>query len=66
MDEYHTYSYCGPVVHFGKCVASKWKGETVDLSERKARSNLTYQVKKQMNLIAGTNISLPGSIKMVD
>ena len=61
MDEYHTYSYCGPVVHFGKCV-----GETVARSERKARSNLTYQVKKQMNLIAGTNISLPGSIKMVD
>lgn len=63
---YHKYSYDGPVLFFDKLVADHWKGETMAPSEKKARSNLSYQAKKQLNLIAGTNVSLPGKIKMVN
>ena len=63
-EEYHKYSYDGPVMFFDKLVADHWKAETMAPSERKAKSNLSYQAKKQLNLVAGTNVSLPGKIKM--
>ena len=66
MQEYHKYVYEGPVVFYDKCVASNWKGETMAPSESKAKSNLSYQAKKQMNLIAGTQVKLPGKVKMVN
>ena len=62
----YKYRYDGPVLYFDKLVADHWKGETIAPSEQKARSNLSYQAKKQMNLIAGTNVKLPGKIKMVN
>ena len=62
---YHKYTYDGPVMFFDKLVADHWKGETMAPSEQKARSNLSYQAKKQLNLIAGTNVKLLGKIKMV-
>lgn len=62
----HKYVYDGPVMFFDKLVADHWKGETMAPSEKKARSNLSYQAKKQLNLIAGTNVKLPGKIKMVN
>lgn len=65
-EEYHKYAYDGPVIFFDKCVADHWKGETMAPNEKKARSNLTYQAKKQMNLIAGTNVKLPGEIKIIN
>ena len=64
-EAYHKYVYDGPVMFFNKLVADHWKGETMALSESKARSNLSYQAKKQLNLIAGTDVKLPGKIKMV-
>lgn len=64
-ESYDKYTYDGPVMAFDKCVADHWKGETMAPSVKKARSNLTYQVKKQMKLVAGTKITLPGEIKMV-
>lgn len=64
-EEYQKYSYDGPVMLFDKCVADHWKGETMAPNQNKARSNLAYQAKKQMNLIAGSKVSLPGEIKMV-
>lgn len=63
--EYNKYIYDGPVMLFDTCVSNRWKGETVAPTITKARSNLTYQVKKQMNLVAGSRVSLPGEIKMV-
>lgn len=63
--ELNKYIYNGPVMQYNKCITGSWSGETVAPSEKKARSNLTYQVKKQMNLLAGTKVTLPGSIKMV-
>lgn len=64
-EEYHKYVYDGPVMFFNKLVADHWKGETMAPSENKARRNLSYQAKKQLNLIAGTDVKLPGKIKMV-
>ena len=65
-EEYHTYVYDGPVLEFDQCVTDRWKGETMAPTVRKARSNLTYQYKKQTNRVPGTQIKLPGKIKMVN
>lgn len=65
MEEMHKYAYDGPVMEFNRLLADHWRGETMASSEKKARSNLTYQFKKQNSRIAGTKITLPGKIKMV-
>lgn len=59
------YVYEGPIVIFDKCVCDHWHGETLAVSESKAKSNLIYQCKKQCNLVPGTKVTLPGKIKMV-
>ena len=41
------YSYDGPVMEFDNCVANRWIASTRAVSEKKARSNLTYQFKKK-------------------
>lgn len=64
MKDYHKYTYDGPVMEFDRLLADHWKGETMALSEKKARSNLIYQFKKQNSRIVGTKITLPGKIKM--
>ena len=56
------YSYVGPVFEFDTCVQRKWSGETMAVSEKKARSNLAYQWKKQNNRTASSKITLPGKI----
>lgn len=66
MQDYHKFIYDGPVMEFGKLLADHWKGETMAPSVDKARSNLTYQFKKKNNRIAGTHITLPGKIIMVE
>lgn len=65
-EPYQKFMYDGPVVAFGTCIANRWKGETMAPNEKKARSNLAYQFKKQNNKVAGTKITLPGKIKMVN
>lgn len=64
MQDYHKYTYDGPVMEFDRLLADHWKGETMAPSEKKARSNLIYQFKKQNSRIVGTKIILPGKIKM--
>ena len=64
MQDYHKYTYDGPVMEFNRLLADHWKGETMAPSEKKARSNLIYQFKKQNSRIVGTKITLPGKIKM--
>lgn len=59
------YSYDGPVVEFGTCIANHWKGETCAETSQKARNNLAYQYKKQHNKIAGTKIVLPGKLTII-
>lgn len=64
MNDYHKYTYDGPVMEFDRLLADHWEGETMAPSEKKARSNLIYQFKKQNSRIVGTKITLPGKIKM--
>lgn len=59
------YNYDGPVMEFDRCVSNNWRGTTYAASEKKARSNLAYQFKKQNNRIASTRISLPGKLMRV-
>lgn len=56
------YFYNGPVTEFGRCIAHIWHGTTCAVSERKARSNLIFQVKKELGKLPGSKISLPGKI----
>jgi hypothetical protein len=65
MQGYSKYIYDGPVLVFDKCVADHWRGETMAPSEKKARTNLAYQFKKQNNKVGGTKVSLPGTITKV-
>lgn len=60
------YIYEGPVKEFDKLVAEHWCGETFAPSEKKARSNLTYQYKKSHNKSTLTKITLTGSIIEID
>ena len=59
------YSYDGPVRVHDKLVTDHWRGETMAVSENKARSNLCYQYKKTHNLIAKVKVTLPGEIRMI-
>ena len=54
------YTYDGPVMNFGTCISDQWHGTTYAVSEKKARSNLAYQFKKNNNRITGSRITLPG------
>lgn len=54
------YIYEGPVMSFEKCLTSKWKSSTFASSEKKAKSNLIYQYKKENNLSKTYKINLPG------
>lgn len=58
------YSYNGPVCEFGKLVQNRWSGETIAVSESKARSNLIFQWKKKNNRATNSKVTLPGKIIM--
>lgn len=66
MSQWNKYSYNGPVEVFGKCVDNQWYGSTFAPSEKKARSNLEYQYKKQTGKTAATQVKLPGKITLVE
>ena len=59
------YSYDGPVMIFDTCVMERWTGTTYAVSESKARSNLTFRVKKELNKNASAKVTLPGKITLV-
>lgn len=58
------YLYDGPVMEFDTCVEGRWKASTYAVSEKKARSNLTFQYKRQSNRMPNTKISLPGKVTL--
>lgn len=58
------YSYDGPVCEFDKTIANCWHGETYAVSEKKARTNLAYQFKRDTGRVPRTKITLPGKIKI--
>lgn len=59
------YLYDGPVMEFDRCIANRWKASTYAVSEKKARSNLTYQYKKRNNKLPNTMITLPGQLILI-
>ena len=63
MQNYHKYSYDGPVMEFDNCIDSHWKGKTMASTDAKARANLTYQYKKMHGRVPSAKISLPGKLK---
>ena len=65
-EPYQKYAYDGSVLVFDTLVADRWKGETMAPNARKARSNLSYQFKKQSNRMPGVKVTLPGEVKMVN
>lgn len=60
--DYFEYLYDGPVMEFDKIIADRWSSSTYAPSEKKARSNLTYQFKKQFNRSQAAKITLPGKV----
>ena len=56
------YSYEGPVRVFDTCVNPRWKGQTWADSEKKARSNLSWQYKQETNRTANAKVCLTGKI----
>lgn len=60
------YAYEGPVKSFGICVNNCWRGETIANSEKKARSNLTYQYKKQFKKSADCKVELTGKLTLIE
>lgn len=59
------YIYEGPVMHFDDCITRKWEGETLAVSEKKAKSNLAYKFKIENGYSRNAMIRLPGKIKLV-
>jgi len=59
------FLYDGPVMEFDRCIANRWKASTYAVSEKKARSNLTYQYKKRNNKLPNTMITLPGKLILI-
>ena len=51
---------------FDKCVEHYWTEETTAASEKKPRSNLAYQYKKEMGLIPQTKVSITGKLKIIE
>lgn len=60
------YIYDGPVKEFDRIVTEHWKASTYAVSEKKARSNLAFQYKRENGLLPRTMISLPGKIVIAE
>lgn len=60
------YFYDGPVLKFDQQISKRWYGKTYAKSERKAKSNLTFQYKKQYGFNPNVKISLPGKIQILE
>lgn len=53
------YIYEGPVMNnFGQLITNKWEGETYANTDKKAKSNLSYQFKKDHGLLQTAKIKL--------
>lgn len=61
----HLYVYDGPVMEFNVCISNRWQASTYATTEKKAKSNMAYQFKKQTNRNPNTMIVLPGRVELV-
>ena len=66
MEERKKYRYCGVVKEFNEVISSRWSGETMATSEKKARCNLVYQYKKEHGKTSDVKITLPGTLVIVE
>jgi hypothetical protein len=60
------YYYEGPVKEFDMCIVNNWEGRTLAVLEKKARSNLVYQFKKEYKKGINTKITLPGKLELIE
>lgn len=60
------YSYKGSVKNYDTVVQRDWEGRTIAVSEKKARTNLMYQWKRQHGKTADYKVSLPGEITILE
>lgn len=60
------YSYKGGVKVFDDLVAEHWEAETIAPSAARAKSNITYQFKKQMGLERNVKVTLEGKIEKTE
>lgn len=60
------YFYDGPVLEFEKIIANHWSASTRAESEKKARSNLAYQFKKQYGKVPQSKITIPGKLTIIE
>lgn len=54
-----TYTYNGPVMDMNGVLERNWKGETYAGTEKKAKSNLAHQYKKEHGLANNYKLILP-------
>ena len=60
------YFYDGPVLEFEKIIANHWSASTWAKSEKKTRSNLAYQFKKQYGKVPQSKITIPGKLTIIE
>lgn len=60
------FTYDGPVKEFDRIVNEHWRGSTVAPTEKKARSNLTYQYKRETKRSPMSKITLTGKLIMIE
>lgn len=60
------YCYDGPVKCFDQIVNPHWKGSTFAKTEKKARSNLTHQYKRETRRSVSSKITLPGKLVVIE
>lgn len=58
------YSYDGPVTSFNLILTKRWQGTTRADTDKKAKSNLAYQFKRDYHLAPNTKITLPEQLVM--
>ena len=60
------YFYNGPVLEFDRVIDNYWTGSTRAETEKKARSNLAFQFKKQYGKAPRSKISVPGKLTIIE
>lgn len=59
------YKYAGPVMEFDRVIERCWKASTYAPTEKKARSNLAFQYKRDTKRAVTAKITLPGKLVVV-
>ena len=59
------YRYSGPVYIFDRLVTDSWSADTMAVSAKKAKVNLSYQYKKKYGFEYSVTAKLPGELTEV-